>query len=101
MVRFETNIFFVNSIRFISLRIGQKTGLISEDDDQVDEDLTRYANFEYTQQTPQTPVPQTVRFDSRPMSESPPAYDQFSPRGRDQWLDDIPDKTFSTRRHGY
>ena len=73
---------------------------MAEDDDQADEDLTRYANFEYTHQTS---VPSSGRVNSQSISEAPPAYDKLSPRARGQWLDDIPDKDISTptRRQGY
>lgn len=91
-----------NSSHFhLSLRFGNKIGIIADDEDQVDEDRTRYANFEYaaaTQDTPRRDIPmkQSIsRMRSNDSRGEPPAYEEAQKDGR--WSQTFRDKgdTFS------
>jgi hypothetical protein len=63
--------------------LGQKVGLVNQDEDQVDQDRTKYANFIYAQQQQE--------MNNRILNnESPPAYDYATTDG--QWLKNIKDK---------
>jgi hypothetical protein len=66
--------------------MAHKFGFISEDDDQIDEDPTEYANFQYSQEQEINDNNQYLNGISR-FSESPPAY---SYAGVDeQWTEDV------------
>jgi hypothetical protein len=68
-----------------------KLGLISDEDDQIDEDHTQYANFQYSQQQASN---KHLITKTQP-SESPPAYD--SARADGQWSKNIKDKIEPTK----
>lgn len=83
--------FFIDTIRF-----AHKIGIIADDDDQVDDDRTRYANFEYdtsSQMPPRrdTPVkPSVSRMKTIDSLGEPPAYDETANDGR--WSENFRDK---------
>jgi hypothetical protein len=79
--------------------LANKFGIIADDDDQVDEDRTRYANFEYDTSTQPHPQQQPrensgkrsfVKGKSNDSFGEPPAYDSESADGK--WLKTIRDK---------
>ena len=85
-----------------------KLGIISDEDDEIDEDRTRYANFEYdtSNQQQQSQIPQrdnsgkkfygkTKSIDS---SSEPPAYEYEA--GDGTWLANIRDKSEPTKNVG-
>ncbi|CAF0907222.1 unnamed protein product [Adineta ricciae] len=59
--------------------IGQKFGVVQQEDDLVDNDFTRYANFQYSQQSSQEKI-----------NSPPPAYEE--PVAEGGWFKDIKDK---------
>ena len=71
-------------------RLARKCGLISEDDDQIDDDNTRYANYEYAQEATNTRAQVTSPMNSPGSTEPPPAYEFVPPKG--DWSNDIRDK---------
>lgn len=72
------------------LWLAMKFGLVAEDDDQVDDDYTRYANYEYAHEASNTRGRAESLSKSSQSTESPPAYEFVPPTG--QWLSDIRDK---------
>ena len=60
-------------------RIGQKLGVVQQEEDLVDNDFTRYANFQYSQQSSQEKI-----------NSPPPAYEE--PVAECGWFKDIKDK---------
>ena len=71
-------------------RLGHKFGIVAEDEDQVDEDRTQYANFEYAQQRESSARHLHSRMKSASPYDSPPAY-EAGPND-EQWLNNIRDK---------
>ena len=87
----------VSLVRFclLSTRFAHKIGIIADDDDQVDEDRTRYANFEYdtsaSQRQPETNVKRSIgKTKSNDPFGEPPRYDIEPDDG--QWMKNIRDK---------
>lgn len=64
---------------FEYFRVGQKLGVVQQEDDVVDNDFTRYANFQYAQQSNQEKI-----------ISPPPAYEEPVTEGG--WFKDIKDK---------
>ena len=82
-------------IRFLSIRFAHKIGIIADEDDQVDDDRTRYANFEYDTPSPQRqPETNVKRFVGKTKSNEafgePPRYEVEHDDG--QWMKNIRDK---------
>ena len=71
-------------------RLGHKFGVVAEDEDQVDDDHTRYANIEYAQQRESSARHLHSRMKSASPRDSPPAYE--SGPNDEQWLNNIRDK---------
>jgi hypothetical protein len=83
-------------ISIVSDRFAHKIGIIADDEDQVDEDRTRYANFEYDTSAASQPRRETSgKRALGPMKSGdslgePPAYDNGL--GDGQWSNNIRNK---------
>ena len=85
-----------------ALRFAHKIGIIADDEDQVDEDRTRYANFVYDTSAP--PPPRRETSGKRPIGPmksldsfgEPPAYDSGLADGK--WSNSIRDKEDPTNQ---
>lgn len=82
-----------------------KLGIISDEEDQVDEDRTQYANFEYDTSTQQSHPPRTNSAKSLSGKTKisgqfgePPAYDSESADGK--WMKNVRDKPDSAGSKG-
>ena len=94
--------FLIFLFDFVFWRFAHKLGIIADDNDQIDEDRTRYANFEYDapmqQQQQQQQQQQRENSGKRLIGKTksndsfgePPAYDYESADGK--WLKTIKDK---------
>jgi hypothetical protein len=72
-----------------------KFGLVAEDDDKVDDDNTRYANYEYAHEASNVRGQVESPSKSSESTDAPPAYQFVPPNG--QWLSDIRDKDEHTQ----
>jgi hypothetical protein len=84
--------------------IANKLGIVADDEDQIDEDNTRYANFEYDTSTQQSQPRENSgkrlvgKVKSNDSFGEPPAYDSESADGK--WLKNIRDKPDSAGSNG-
>jgi hypothetical protein len=92
--KFRWLVFILKSFFIVDYiqRFAYKFGIAAEDDDQIDEDRTGYANFEYTKQRTDSVKHSDRNKNRNEPYDPPPAYDN-----NEQWLKDIKDKAEPTR----